>query len=145
MTRPSRHSHDLPERALQRFGSAAWALRHAPGFFVAASLTLALGIGFATVDDAADFALQSRALSQAAYFAWFGSAPVPIRESDRVARLRRALVSGNFFDVLGARATRMASAATTRSARRRPEVHSTAGRRAPLTVSPPPPPPSPPG
>ncbi len=143
MPGPRRRPPDLLDSAIQRIRLASRSLRHAPGFFVAAALTLALGIGLATavftvadamalrrlpvhdqnhivvlwgrsldgrfdnypVDDAADFARQSRALRQAAYFAWFGAAPIPIRSGDRVARLRRALVSGNFFDVLGARAT----------------------------------------
>ena len=56
------------------------------------------------VPDAAHFARESHAFSRAAYFAWFGAAPIPIRNGDRVGRLRRALVSGGFFDVLGTRA-----------------------------------------
>ncbi|HEX8724221.1 MAG TPA: ABC transporter permease [Gemmatimonadaceae bacterium] len=141
MSRPRRPPDHL-DRIVQRLRLAARSLRRAPGFFVAAALTLALGIGLATavftvadamalrrlpvhdqnrivvlwarsldgrydnypVYDAANFARQSRALRQAAYFAWFGSAPIAIHDGGRVSRLRRALVSGNFFSVLGARA-----------------------------------------
>jgi putative ABC transport system permease protein len=51
--------------------------------------------------DAHEFVRQTRTLEQTALFLYNGSAPLPIRDGDRVARLRRALVSGEFFDVLG--------------------------------------------
>lgn len=35
----------------------------------------------------------------------YGAGPKPIRDGDQISRLRRALVSGEFFDVLGARPT----------------------------------------
>jgi putative ABC transport system permease protein len=54
-------------------------------------------------DDAREFARRARSLQHVAFFAHWGAAPLPIREGDQVARLRRALVSGGFFDVLGAR------------------------------------------
>lgn len=56
------------------------------------------------VEDATDFVRQSRAVREAAYFAWFGSAPIAVRNGGQVMRLNRAAVSGNFFTVLGARA-----------------------------------------
>jgi predicted permease len=53
------------------------------------------------VPGARDFARQSRALDRAAFFAYFGSAPVTFRDDGRVTRMRRALVSGDFFATLG--------------------------------------------
>jgi len=50
-----------------------------------------------------DFARHARTLQQVGSYAYEGANAVLIREGDRVTRLRRALVSGNFFDVLGAR------------------------------------------
>jgi len=55
------------------------------------------------LDDAREFARRSRSLERAAIFASWGAAPLPIRDDDQITRLRRALVSGDFFDVLGAR------------------------------------------
>ena len=46
----------------------------------------------------------TRTLEGAAYFAYEGARPIAIRNGDRITRLRRALVSGNWFDVLGTRA-----------------------------------------
>jgi len=54
------------------------------------------------IEDARDFARRTRSLERVAFFASFGTAPLPIREGDQIARLRRALVSGDFFDVLAA-------------------------------------------
>lgn len=48
-----------------------------------------------------EFARRSHALSRVAFFGYEGAAPTPIREGQRMSRLRRALVSGEFFDVLG--------------------------------------------
>src|SRR6266567_3295054 len=48
-----------------------------------------------------EFAHRSRALQSVAYFAYEGAWPVSIRDGDNLTRLRRALVSGNYFDVLG--------------------------------------------
>lgn len=45
----------------------------------------------------------SRTLAGAAFVAYEGAWPTPIVEGDRLTRLRRALVSGEFFEVLGAR------------------------------------------
>ncbi|HET6679809.1 MAG TPA: ABC transporter permease [Gemmatimonadaceae bacterium] len=50
-----------------------------------------------------EFARESRAVQQVAYVAYEGAWPVAIRDGDRLTRLRRALVSGNFFTVLGTR------------------------------------------
>src|ERR1700704_691065 len=55
------------------------------------------------LDDAREFARRTRSLERVAFFASFGAALLPIREGNRISRLRRALVSGDFFDVLGAR------------------------------------------
>ena len=55
------------------------------------------------LDDAREFARRTRSLERVGYFASFGALPLPIRERDQISRLRRALVSGDFFDVLGAR------------------------------------------
>ena len=54
------------------------------------------------IEDARDFARRTRSLERVAFFASFGAAPLPIREGDQITRLRRALVSGDFFDVLAA-------------------------------------------
>src|SRR5438093_11581270 len=54
-------------------------------------------------DDARQFAQRTRVLERVASFASWGAAPLPIRDADQISRLRRALVSGEFFDVLGAR------------------------------------------
>jgi len=54
-------------------------------------------------DDAREFARRTQVLERVATFASWGAAPLPIRDADQISRLRRALVSGEFFDVLGAR------------------------------------------
>src|SRR5258707_9913880 len=51
--------------------------------------------------DARELARSTRTLEQTGLFLYNGSAPLPIRDGDRVSRLRRALVSGDFFDALG--------------------------------------------
>lgn len=56
------------------------------------------------LESAREFARQSRTLQQVAFFGYEGASPAPIREGDRVSRLNRSMVSGDFFDVLGARA-----------------------------------------
>ncbi len=50
-----------------------------------------------------EFTRDARTLKGVAYFAYEGAWPVAIRNGDRITRMRRALVSGNWFDVLGAR------------------------------------------
>jgi predicted permease len=57
------------------------------------------------LDDAREFARQARSLERVAFFSYYGAGPKPIRDGDQISRLRRALVSGEFFDVLGARPT----------------------------------------
>src|SRR3989440_853460 len=55
-----------------------------------------------TLDEAREFARRTRSLSQVAFFGYEGAWPRPIRDGERISRLRGALVSGEFFDVLGA-------------------------------------------
>src|SRR5437879_2181328 len=55
------------------------------------------------LDDAREFVLQTRSIERVAFFSYYGAGPKPIREGDQISQLRRALVSGEFFDVLGAR------------------------------------------
>ena len=55
------------------------------------------------LDDAREFARQTRSLERVAFFSYYGAGPKPIRDGDQISLLRRALVSGEFFDVLGAR------------------------------------------
>ena len=55
------------------------------------------------LDDGREFARRTRSLSRVAFFAYEGASPTPIRDGDRISRLRRALVSGEFFEVLGVR------------------------------------------
>jgi predicted permease len=53
------------------------------------------------LEEARDFARRTRSLAQVAFFAYEGAWPLPTRDGGRISRLRRALVSGEFFDVLG--------------------------------------------
>lgn len=55
------------------------------------------------LDEAREFVRSTRALGQVGFFSYYGATETPIRDGDEVYRLRRALVSGNFFGVLGAR------------------------------------------
>ncbi|HEX6806476.1 MAG TPA: ABC transporter permease [Gemmatimonadaceae bacterium] len=54
-----------------------------------------------TLADTRDFARRTRALQSVGYVAYEGAWPVAIRNGDADFRLRRALVSGNYFSVLG--------------------------------------------
>ena len=54
------------------------------------------------LDEAREFARRTRSLAPVAFFAREGAWPTPIRDGERISRLRRALVSGEFFDALGA-------------------------------------------
>lgn len=47
---------------------------------------------------------QSRSLERAAFFAFRGAVPAPIRAGDRVLPIQLGLVSGSFFEVLGCKA-----------------------------------------
>jgi len=54
------------------------------------------------LDDARDFGRQGKSLERVAFLSYYGALPKPIRDGDQISRLSRALVSGEFFDVLGA-------------------------------------------
>ena len=54
-------------------------------------------------DEAREFARRATTLESTALFGYEGAFPQTIQEGDRAYRLRRALVTGNFFDVLGSR------------------------------------------
>jgi len=58
-------------------------------------------VGFS---DSREFGLKARTVERTGLFLFNGAWPLPIREGDKVSRLRRALVSGDFFDALGVRA-----------------------------------------
>lgn len=51
--------------------------------------------------DGQEFVRGSRTMEQTALFLFNGAWPLPTRDGDQVTRLRRALVTGGFFDVLG--------------------------------------------
>jgi putative ABC transport system permease protein len=55
------------------------------------------------LDQAREFGRRSRALERAAFFLYNGAAPVAVRDQGTVSRLSVALVSGEYFSVLGAR------------------------------------------
>jgi predicted permease len=54
------------------------------------------------LDDARTFAQSARTLDKTGFYAYEGASPVLVRDGDNGLRLRRALVSGDFFDVLAA-------------------------------------------
>ncbi len=54
-------------------------------------------------DDATEFARRTRTLEQVAFVSYYGALEQPVRDGDQITRLRRALVSGDFFNVLGTR------------------------------------------
>jgi hypothetical protein len=56
-----------------------------------------------TLDQSRELAATTRALAGVAFVSYYGAAPVAVREGERVSRLRTATVSGDYFDVLGAR------------------------------------------
>jgi hypothetical protein len=53
--------------------------------------------------EATEFARRAKRLEGVAFFSYYGAIAKPIREGDRITRLQQSLVSGNFFDVLGAK------------------------------------------
>jgi putative ABC transport system permease protein len=55
------------------------------------------------LDRAREFARQTRALESTGFFAYEGAWTSPIKDGDRLIPLALALVSGNYFSVLGAR------------------------------------------
>jgi putative ABC transport system permease protein len=55
------------------------------------------------LDDAREFARQTRTLERVEFFGYGGAHAVAIREDGRIFRLRRALASGGFFELLGTR------------------------------------------
>lgn len=55
--------------------------------------------------DAREFTSRTRSLTPTAFFGYEGAVENPVRDGARIVRLRRALVSGDFFAVLGSRAT----------------------------------------
>jgi predicted permease len=55
------------------------------------------------LDDAREFARRTRSLERVAFVSYYGSFATPIRDGDQISRLRSAPVSGEFFEVLGAR------------------------------------------
>ncbi len=58
-----------------------------------------------SVANARAFVRDSRTLSQVALTTYEGVWTTPIRDGDRISRINQALVSGNFFEMLGARPT----------------------------------------
>ncbi|HKW49228.1 MAG TPA: ABC transporter permease [Gemmatimonadaceae bacterium] len=54
-------------------------------------------------DNAREFVRSTRTLARAGLFLYNGAVPVTIRDNGHASRLQVALVSGNYFDVLGAR------------------------------------------
>jgi len=55
------------------------------------------------LDDAREFARRVRSVERVAFFSYYGAVPKPIRDGDQISRLSRTAVSGEFFEVLGAR------------------------------------------
>src|SRR2546429_1151224 len=55
------------------------------------------------LDDAREFARHTGSLERVVVFSIYGCGTKPIRDGDEISLLRRSLVSGEFFDVLGAR------------------------------------------
>jgi predicted permease len=56
-----------------------------------------------TLAQTRDFTRETRAAREVAYFAYEGATPVAVTDDGNIVRMRRALVSGNWFEVLGSR------------------------------------------
>jgi putative ABC transport system permease protein len=56
------------------------------------------------LDNAREFARSTRTLERVEFFSYGVASPTAIRDETRIFRLRRALVTGGFFDLLGTRA-----------------------------------------
>lgn len=56
------------------------------------------------IQQVAEFSRSTRALSAVAYADYYGATPIPVSDGTNITRLRRALVSGNLFGVVGAQA-----------------------------------------
>jgi hypothetical protein len=71
-------------------------------------------------EHARDYARSTTTLARIAFFLYNGAAPVTVRDGERISSMQEALVSGDYFDVLGTRPLVGApyAAATTGSARR---------------------------
>ncbi|MFI5227823.1 MAG: ABC transporter permease, partial [Gemmatimonadales bacterium] len=54
--------------------------------------------------EAREFTRRTRVLQQVAFVTYEGAQPVPVVDRGRLFRLRRSVVSGNYFDLLGTRA-----------------------------------------
>ncbi|MES2523365.1 MAG: ABC transporter permease [Gemmatimonadota bacterium] len=54
-----------------------------------------------SLESARELARRSRTLEATAFYGYEGAVPKPVLEGDQVTRLHRALVSGDFFSVLG--------------------------------------------
>jgi len=57
-----------------------------------------------SIADAQEFVRDARTIQDAAYVDYYSPFPTPVLSRDHVTRLKRALVSGRFFDVLGVHA-----------------------------------------
>src|SRR5919109_1856164 len=53
------------------------------------------------LDDAREFARRARSLDRVEFFSYGGALPIPIREGSSIFPMRRALVSGGYFQLLG--------------------------------------------
>lgn len=54
-----------------------------------------------SLERARGFARDTRTVERTAFVSYEGAWPVPVRDGERIARLSQALVSGDFFDLLG--------------------------------------------
>jgi putative ABC transport system permease protein len=54
-------------------------------------------------EHARDYARSTTSLARTAFFLYNGAAPVTVRDGERISSMQEALVTGDYFDVLGAR------------------------------------------